>query len=129
MDCVVIDGVRYPNMHVASLKRNFAVMDGENAGRVLTGRMERDVIGTFYNYSCVFDPDGASLEEYDSFYEAISAPVDSHIVVLPYGQTTLTFEAYVVNGEDEAVMILDDKAVWGKLSVNFVSMEPQRAAV
>ena len=35
------------------------------------------------------------------FYEAISAPVDSHSLTVPYAQGTLTFEAYVANGDDD----------------------------
>ena len=32
-----LDGKEYPNLHVVSLKRSFAVLDGDNAGRVMTG--------------------------------------------------------------------------------------------
>ena len=32
-----LDGKAYPNLHVVSLKRSFSVLDGDNAGRVMTG--------------------------------------------------------------------------------------------
>ena len=123
---ITLDGVTYPGIRVMSIKRSFSVLDGENAGRVMTGAMERDIIGTFYNYSAEIDADGASLAEYDAFYEAISAPVDSHILVVPYAQTTLSFEAYVSNGEDELEIMGDDFNRWGGLSINFIAMAPQR---
>ena len=34
-----LDGKEYPNLHVVSLKRSFSVLDGDNAGRVMTGAM------------------------------------------------------------------------------------------
>lgn len=121
-----LDGKAYPNLHVVSLKRSFSVLDGDNAGRVMTGAMKRDIIGTYYNYSMEIDPVSSDLAEYDEFYEAISAPVDSHVLTVPYAQTTLTFDAYVANGEDELVSKYDSRNEWQNLSINFVAMKPKR---
>lgn len=124
-----LDGKDYPNLHVVSLKRSFAVLDGDNAGRVMTGAMTRDIIGTYYNYSMEIDPVSSDLSEYDEFYEAISAPVDSHVLTVPYAQTTLTFDAYVANGEDELVSKYGSRNDWQNLAINFVAMKPKRTPV
>jgi len=121
-----IDGNTYPGVLVASCKRNFQVLDGDNAGRVMTGAMVRDLIGTFYNYSMELDASEASLAEYDSLYELISAPQDSHALVVPYAQGTLTFDAYVTTGSDELIDATCDRNKWGSLSFNFIAMAPQR---
>jgi len=123
---ITLDGVTYSTLHIVKLKRSFSVLDGKNAGRVQTGAMERDIIGTFYNYSAEIDPDSASRADYDSFFEVISAPVDSHTLVVPYGQTTMTFDAYVTTGSDELLDMLDSANRWGNLSFNFIAMAPQR---
>lgn len=123
---IKVDGVAYPKLHVTSLKRSFSVMDGPNAGRVMNYDMVRDVGGTFYNYSLSFDPDLSDREEYDTFYEVISAPVDSHMIEVPYGQGVMAFKAYVSNGEDELLTLYDAAGNWGNLSINFVAMSPQR---
>lgn len=123
---LTIDGRTFPNIRVMSIKRSFSVLDGENAGRVMTGAMERDIIGTFYNYSVEIDADQASLAEYDTFYDIISAPVDSHVLIVPYAQTTLSFDAYVTNGEDTLEIMGDNFNRWGGLSFNFIAMSPQR---
>lgn len=123
---IVIDGVSYPNIHVVSIKRSFSVLDGPNAGRVLTGRMERDVIGTYYNYSMEVDASESAPAEYDNFYEVISTPQDSHTIQVPYGQGTLTFEAYITNGDDNLDIIGENANRWGDLSINFIAISPQR---
>ena len=64
--------------------------------------------------------------EYDALYDLLSAPVDSHTIEVPYGQTTWVYEAYVTNGTDELVGIRGDVNVWANLSINFIAMEPQR---
>ena len=122
-----LDGIEFAKAVVPVVKRNFQILDGENAGRqIITAKMERDIIGTFYNYSLKLDRRFISNEEYDEIYELISAPVDSHIIEVPFGQTLLTFEAYVTNGSDELSIINDDERIWGNLQINFIAMEPQR---
>ena len=123
-----VDGVGYPSVHVKSLKRTFAVLDGPNAGRVMDGTMKRDIIGTYYNYSLEVTSDYSDLAEYDRLYEVISAPVDSHKIVVPYGQETLTFTAYVANGDDELLHARSTHNKWNNLTFNFVAMKPQRSA-
>lgn len=120
-----LDGVEYPGIHVSSLKRSFSVLDGSNAGRTMNGAMQRDIIGTYYNYSLEIDSDESSPQEYDSLYEALSAPENDHELTVPYGQSVLKFRAYVANGEDE-LMKYYRMNTWGGLSINFVAMSPQR---
>lgn len=121
-----LDGKEYPNLHVVKVKRSFAVLDGDNAGRVMTGAMTRDIIGTYYNYSMEIDPVSSDLAEYDEFYEAISAPVDSHVLTVPYAQGTATFDAYVANGEDELASKYGSRNEWQNLTINFIAMKPKR---
>ena len=121
-----VDGVEYPNVNVISLERTFAVMDGENAGRTMDGAMRRDIIGTYYNYNMQLTSDYSDLSEYDKLYEVLSAPVDSHTIMVPYGQETLTFEAYVANGNDSLLHKRPTFNKWNDLTINFVAMKPQR---
>lgn len=125
---IVIDGVTYPHIYVLSLKRSFSVLDGDNAGRVMTGDMVRDIIGTYYNYSLEIDSDESDPDEYDRLYEVLSAPVDSHTITVPYGQGTLTYKAYATNGEDNLVKCYEELNGWNGLSVNFIAMSPKRRA-
>lgn len=108
------------------IERNFAVVDTDEAGRVLTGAMERDVIGTFYNYTIKMNTNFLSFEEYDALYEIISSPDDYHMITVPYGQETLTFKAYVTQGKDVLNRMSSKGNHWKQLSVNFIAMEPER---
>ena len=121
-----IDGITYPAVMVTDLKRSFEILDGENAGRVKTGTMVRDVIGTYYNYSMELDTSESSIAEYDALYEVLSAPVDSHLLSVPYAQATLLFEAYVTSGEDNLISMENQRNKWEGLSVNFIAMSPKR---
>ena len=87
--------------------------------------MQRDIIGTFYNYTVQLDTNMLSESEYDELYEVLSAPVDYHQITVPYGQNALTFDAYVTSGDDTLNMARSSKR-WSGLSINFIAMEPQR---
>ena len=122
-----VDGTAY-NVLIPrdGLKRSGQILDGDNAGRLQTGRMERDIIGTYYNYTLQIDTKGLSVSDYDALYEVLTAPADYHVVTLPYGQSTITFDAYVSGVEDTLVMAQDTRTTWGGMTVNFVAMSPKR---
>lgn len=120
-----VDGKKY-DVLVTGLKRSFQVLDGENAERALSGRMIRDIIGTFYNYEMTLQPKIGKYADYDALYEVLSAPVASHKVVLPYGQRTLTFNAYVTAGQDNLIRKKSTESYWTGLTVQFIAMAPQR---
>lgn len=125
---LTLDGVTYEHVHIVSLKRSFSVLDGSNSGRVLSGGMDRDIIGTFYNYTIDLEADGTeeSIREYDELYEILSAPKESYSLTTLYAQSAITFQAYMTSGEDSIINADDNVTRWGGLSINFVAMEPKR---
>ena len=119
-----IDGVGY-NVGVVSIHRTANIKDGPNADTALSGKRWRDVQGTFYDYTMEVSADGMSREDYDAMYEVLSAPVDSHVLVAPYGQTTISFTACIEVVEDD-VIYMDDGTAWGNLTVNLYAQEAKR---
>lgn len=122
-----LDGKTY-DLWVTSLKREASVLDREDAGRTLSGDMDRDIVGTYYNYEMTIDNSNCNAHDYDEFYEKITAPVDYHRVLFPYGQGTLEFKAYTANASDELTLIDNDGNHWDSLTVKFTAMSPQRRA-
>ena len=70
---------------------------------------------------------GLTRADYDTLYSVITAPVEFHTLVVPYGQSTLTFYAGITGAEDN-VILMDDGTVWGNLSITFRAKAPQRLA-
>nr|DAJ65099.1 MAG TPA: hypothetical protein [Caudoviricetes sp.] len=123
-----LDGKTY-NIRVLELKRKFAVTDTGNSGRTADYAMHRDIIGTFYNYTIKVMPVISDMDSYNNFYEAISNPSkDKHTLTVPFANETLTFTAYITQGEDD-LLIRNGKNYWGMkegLTINFIAMSPQR---
>ena len=124
---LVIDGRSFQvEIPQNGMKRAGNILDGPNAGRTKSGYMHRDIIGTYYNYTVQVNTNASDFEQYDALYEILTAPVDCHTIVVPYGQTTLTFEAYITNVDDNLIVTQNGKNLWGGLSFTFTAMEPQR---
>ena len=124
---VTIDGTSF-DVGVEYIKRQARIEDGPNAGNSKRGDWIRDVYGTFYDYILAFDTSsGLSREDYDTMYGILTAPVESHTLVVPYGQSTLSFEAGITGAEDN-VILMDNGTVWGNLSITFRAKSPQRLA-
>lgn len=127
MQNIVVDGVEYRVRVVyESLSRSFSIVEGPNGGTAITARTIRDIIGTKYDYEMRVEPDLRYPEDYDAFYEVISAPVESHMVEMPYGSGVMKFEAMIVSGEDTYRGILANRNAWQGLRVQFKPILPQR---
>ena len=124
---VTIDGASF-DVGVVYIKRQARIEDGPNAGNSKRGDWIRDVYGTYYDYILAFDTSaGLTRADYDTLYSVITAPVEFHTLVVPYGQSTLTFYAGITGAEDN-VILMDDGTVWGNLSITFRAKSPQRLA-
>lgn len=124
---LVMDDVSYQvRVTYDSVVREFALLEGPNAGTMLSGREERDLLGTAYSYEMTVLPDPTRPEDYDAFYQAVSAPVDTHKIVLPYGQTTITYQARILSGQDRWRGRLGGADRWSGLSIRYEYVAPQR---
>lgn len=129
MTGLTVDNVYY-NVAVTfdSMERSFELIEGTNGGTAITGRAIRDILGTSYSYSMNVEPRDGYESDYDDFYYAITAPVDFHNVVVPFGQNLFAFEAKITSGTDTYKGNYGGTEHWGGLKVNFEAMAPYRLA-
>lgn len=75
----------------------------ESLGTTLDLRKHYDIKGTYYDYEVELATSNMKVTDYDNLYEALTDPQESHTVTLPYGQSTLTFEARVSVASDSLI--------------------------
>lgn len=125
---LTVDGTTYRVRIVYNtIVRAFELSEGPNAGDMLSGRYERDLRGTKYNYQMAIEPDPEFPADYDALYEVLSAPVSSHAVVMPYGQTTISYQAMITSGSDTMGNMVGGVREWHGLTVSFRAIGIQRA--
>lgn len=105
-----------------------ATQDIDKLGTTMDLRKHYDVKGTYYDYDVEFATYKMQVAEYDSLYEVLTTPQESHTVTLPYGQSTLTFEARVTVANDSIIKSYTNLKKWSTLRVTFEALTPQKEA-
>jgi hypothetical protein len=128
MSYIKINGTEFDaDVAISSYKRSFSVLDGDNSGRVLTGRMSRDIIGTFLTYQVTVFRRGDNYEGLDTFWSyLLEHSVDDSVQVeVADNQGTYSFEAYYTSAEQEIEKVLNGVNYWGDIEVHFISMDAE----
>ncbi len=70
MSYIKLNGIEFDaDVAISTYNRSFNVLDGDNAGRVLSGRMIRDVIGTYLGHKITVFRRGDNYEGLDTFWD------------------------------------------------------------
>lgn len=127
-ELITVDGLTYDvRIRAGDVARTASILDGENAGRLKSGGMVLDTIGTFYNYALTFLRSGNNVTEYDALYEVLTDPTNrQHTIIVPYGQGTITYKAYVATIKDQLMKVRSGVQYWDNMVVSFTAMQPQR---
>ena len=111
---------------ISDIEETFNVLDGSNAGRVMSGRMIRDVIGTYIGHKITFF-NGKSNADFDALWNYLIAhSVDDYVnLEAADGQTSLSYQAYYTSGTRSLRSAADGTNVWDEIEINFVPMDAQ----
>ena len=129
MSYIKLNGIEFDaDVAISSYNRNFNVLDGENAGRVIgRGRMIRDIIGTFIGHKLTVFRRGDNYKGLDDFWDYLIAHSvdDSVMLEAADGQTTISYEAYYTSGSQDIERVENGVNYWGQIEINFIPMEAQ----
>lgn len=111
---------------ISDIEETFNVLDGENAGRVMTGRMVRDIIGTYIGHKVTFFS-GKDQKDFDALWDYLVAhSVDDSVQLeAADGQKSISYEAYYTSGTRTLKSAADGVNVWDEIEINFVPMDAQ----
>jgi len=128
MSYIKLNGIEFDaEVAIGKYNRNFNVLDGENAGRVMTGRMVRDVIGTYIGHKVTVFRRGQNYQGLDRFWDyLVEHSVDDSVMLeAADGQTTISYEAYYTSATQDIEKVTGGVNYWGNIEVNFIPMDAQ----
>ena len=128
MSYIKLNGIAFDaDVAIAKYNRHFNTLDGPNAGRVLTGRMVRDVLGTYLGHKITVFRRGNNYKGLDDFWDYLYAHSvdDSVMLEAADGQTTIAYEAYYTSASQDLEKVEDGTNFWGEIEINFIPMEAQ----
>ena len=128
MNYIKLNGVEFDaDVAISAYNRNFNVLDGPNAGRVLTGRMIRDVIGTYLGHKITVVRRGDDYAGLDEFWEYLyqHSIDDSVLLEAADGQKTISYQAYYTSASQDIEKVEKGVNFWGEIEVNFIPIDAQ----
>lgn len=128
MSYIKINGITFDaEVAISKYNRYFNVLDGENAGRVMTGRMVRDVLGSYLGHKITVFRRGDNYKGLDDFWDYLFAHSvdDSVMLEAADGQTTIAYEAYYTSASQDVEKVENGVNYWGEIEVNFIPMDAQ----
>lgn len=124
-----IDNVDYRVLVIwPTLKARADIEEGRNSGTAQSGREKRSLRGTRLSHTMQIEPDPRYPGDFDALFWKLSEPVESHLVTLPLGQGTVTYEAGVSSEEITWHGESAGAQRWKGMTVNFRGIRLWREA-
>ena len=128
MSYIKLNGVEFDaDVAISAYNRNFNVLDGPNAGRVLAGKMIRDIIGTYLVHKITVFRRGDDYAGLDEFWEYLyqHSIDDSVLLEAADGQKTISYQAYYTSASQDIEKVEKGVNFWGEIEVNFIPIDAQ----
>lgn len=125
---IKLNGVEFDTeITISNYNRNLNVLDGENAGRVMAGRMIRDIIGAYIGHKITVFRRGNNYQGLDDFWDYLVAHSvdDSVMLEAADNQKTISYEAYYTSASQDIEKVEGGVNYWGEIEVNFIPMDAQ----
>lgn len=123
---IQLDGTTYRvRVEYDTYIESFRLVEGINAGDMISNRHERDLSGTASTYEMLVRADPRYPLDFDSFFSTIRSPVDSHLVTVYDGQGLLTYESMIQGGSRILKGTVGGIRRWDVCPVQFVPLAPQ----
>ena len=129
MSVIKIDGISYDVGEVEVKRGAEIIYDPVTQGIMLDFSEVDDAVAVKYAYSFTIEPKNGAPDkkkQYDDFYYDITSPKSVRTVELPFGQTSIIFQAKIKAAGDVLRKSRGGENRWGGLSVTFQPVKPQR---
>lgn len=129
MSYLALNGIEFDaNIAISEYKRRLNILQGPNAGRVMSGDMVLDPLGAYLGREITVFRRGNNYEGLDAFWDfLVQNSMNQNGVYLEAadGQSTIAYQAYYGDTEQSLVRVQAGINYWGDITVSFVPMSAQ----
>ena len=124
---LTINGIEFDaDVGFESYEQSVDVVDGSEAGRVMSGDMVRDVIGTYMNFNLTFFRRSDNRAGFDALWDYLYAHAKDDYVTLTAasGQSTVSQRVYYTSFKRQLEKVEDGVNYWNGIEVHFIALGP-----
>ena len=119
-----IDGTEW-NMP-CQIQRQAEMKASDISGMMLDKSYFNDVIGMFLTYTVTIVVPLGKENVYSELYEILTDPVDAHVCVLPYNQTTVQITGRIETVSDDYYREVNGHKVWRHTTFTITANHPTK---
>lgn len=119
-----IDGLEW--QYPCQITREAKLTASEISSLMLDKNYFNDCLGTWMQYTVVIAVPFGSEDEYAQIYESLTQPVDGHVFVFPYNNSTITITARVTGVTDVWVKMPGNKNYWKGTEFTVIANHPSK---
>ena len=108
------------------IERTAEITPSEISGLMLDKSYFNDVLGTYMSYTISIAVPINMRNQYAQIYEQITKPVDGHVFVLPYNNSTITVTARVASISDVYVRLGGGEPYWKGITFTLIANYPSK---
>lgn len=129
MSYIKLNGIEFDvDVAISAYKRKLNILHGDNAGRVMSGKMILDPIGSYLGREITFFRKGDNYRAMDALWDfLVEHSMDREGVLLEAadGQSTISFQCYYGDTEQLIEDVRGGVNYWGEFTVSFVPLDAQ----
>ena len=120
-----VDGLTWP--YRCAIERAARLQPSDISGLMMDGSYFNDLHGTYMSYTIMIAVPLTDRDSITPLYEALTDPVDGHVFVFPYNQSTITVTGRV-DGEvgDVYVDLPNGQQYWKGLQFTIIANHPSK---
>lgn len=108
------------------IDRTAEVRASDISGMLLDKSYFNDVLGTYMQYDISIAVPLTQMDKYTNIYEILTNPVDAHVFVLPYNQSTITITGRITVVNDGYVYKDGINNYWRRTKFSILSNHPSK---
>lgn len=121
-----IDGTFYD--FPCDISRKARIVSSDVSGMLMDKTEYNDALATYIDYTIKLAIPIDRMGEYTTFFEQVSAPVDSHTFTLPYNQTSIDIIGKIDSVSDVYYREVNGVQIWRSVSISIHALRPSREA-
>lgn len=119
-----VDGMQWT--FPCDIERVAEITSSEISGMLLNKNYFNDAIGTYLSYTVTIVVPFGSESTYNSLYEILTDPVDSHVFTFPYNSGTKTINGRIQSISDVYRRLPNGTAHWRGIKFTVISNTPYK---
>jgi hypothetical protein len=123
---IAVDSVWYN--FPCDISRKARIVSSDVSGMLMNNTEYNDALATYYDYTIKIAVPIDDMNIYATFFEAVTAPVNSHTFTFPYNQGTKDIVAKVESISDRYFREVNGVQVWRSVQLNIHALKPSKEA-